>query len=130
MSEFNISAINMACDMLKMGEIFFQDYKESCHRSITPPGTNCRGIHPSEQEDVTHLILAYALVDGIALGEIVLQNLTRPDAEGCTSFALDTITDGNYHIQAIIGHRLFDTINTQKNAYCYLAVLLLLKTHC
>ena len=40
--------------------------------------------------------------------------LTRPDAEGSTSLALDTITDGNYHIKAIIGHRLFDTINTQK----------------
>ena len=40
--------------------------------------------------------------------------LTRPDAEGSTLLALDTITDGNYHIKAIIGHRLFDTINTQK----------------
>ena len=49
-----------------------------------------------------YLLAMYALVDGIALDEILLQNLVGPLTELDTSFGVHTISHRNNHIEVEI----------------------------
>ena len=61
-----------------------------------------------------YLLAVYALVDSIALDEILLQYLVDPLAELNTSLTFHTIANGDDDIKCIKSHRLLHAINTQK----------------
>lgn len=58
-----------------------------------------------------YLFTVYALVDGIALDEILLQNLIGPLAELNTSLTFHTIANGDDDIKIVKRDWLFYTIN-------------------
>ncbi len=43
----------------------------------------------------------YTLIDSITPNEIILNDLSRPYAESCTTFAMNAITNGNNNVKII-----------------------------
>ena len=70
--------------------------------------------HLHQLAQLAYLLLSYAVVDGKALDEVLLQYLPCPDTEIRTAFTLHAIANGDDDIEAIISNRLLHSINTQK----------------
>ena len=63
---------------------------------------NGAAYHLHQLAQFCYLLAVYALVDGIALDEILLQNLVGPLTELDTSFGVHTISHRNNHIEVEI----------------------------
>ena len=57
--------------------------------------------HAYQLAKLANLFLSDALADSITLNEIILDNLTGPDAEGCATLAFHTVTYGYDSIKII-----------------------------
>ena len=60
--------------------------------------------HAYQLTQFSNLLLADALIDGIAFYKIVLDDITCPNAEGCTSFAMNTVANRDDDIKVIVFH--------------------------
>jgi hypothetical protein len=53
----------------------------------------------------------YTLIDGVAFHKIVFDNISSPDTEGSTTFAMNAVANGDDNIETIKRHRLLYAIN-------------------